>query len=112
MYLGYMGQTLDQYKESMRPMARVRVKSNLVIEKITEELDPEVTDEEYNEEIEKMAKAYSMEVDEIKNALGDTSDYLKDSIRARKTVEYLTEKAVKTEPKKDEESDKEEKTEE
>ena len=107
MYLGYMGQTLDQYKESMRPMARVRVKSNLVIEKITEELNPEVTDEEYNEEIEKMAKAYSMEVDEIKNALGDTSDYLKDSIRARKTVEYLTEKAVKTEPKKDEESDKE-----
>ena len=88
-------------------MARVRVKSNLVIEKITEELNPEVTDEEYNEEIEKMAKAYSMEVDEIKNALGDTSDYLKDSIRARKTVEYLTEKAVKTEPKKDEESDKE-----
>ena len=103
MYLNYIGQSMDEYKESMRPMARVRVKNNLVIEKITAELNPEVTDEEYNEEIEKMAKAYSMGVDEIKNALGDTSDYLKDSIKARKTVEYLAEKAVKTEPKKDEE---------
>ena len=103
MYLNYIGQSMDEYKESMRPMARVRVKNNLVIEKITAELNPEVTDDEYNEEIEKMAKAYSMGVDEIKNALGDTSDYLKDSIKARKTVEYLAEKAVKTEPKKDEE---------
>lgn len=106
MYLNYIGQSIDEFKESMRPMAKVRVKNNLVIEKITEELNPEVSDEEYNEEIEKMAKAYSMEVEEIKNALGDTSEYLKDSIRARKTVEYLTEKAVKTEPKKDEEADK------
>jgi len=106
MYLNYIGQSMDEYKESMRPMARVRVKNNLVIEKITEELNPEVSDEEYNEEIEKMAKAYSMGVDEIKNALGDTSDYLKDSIKARKTVEYLAEKAVKTEPKKEEESEK------
>ena len=106
MYLNYIGQSIDEFKESMRPMAKVRVKNNLVIEKITEELNPEVSDEEYNEEIEKMAKAYSMEVEEIKNALGDTSEYLKDSIRARKTVEYLTEKAIKTEPKKDEEADK------
>ena len=105
MYLNYVGQSMDEYKETMRPMARVRVKNNLVIEKITDELNPEVSDEEYNEELEKMAKAYSMEIDEIKNALGDTSEYIKDSIRARKTVEYLTEKAVKTEPKKEEEKE-------
>ena len=104
MYLKYMGQSINEYKESMRPMAKIRVKNNLVVEKITEELNPEVTDEEYNEELEKMAKAYSMDVEEIKNALGDTSEYIKDSIRGRKTVEYLAEKAVKTEPKKEEES--------
>ncbi|MBR2524273.1 MAG: trigger factor [Clostridiales bacterium] len=110
MYLSYIGQTLDQFKDSMKPMARVRVKNNLVIEKITEELNPEVSDDEYNEEIANMAKAYSMDVEEIKNALGDTSEYIKDSIKARKTVEYLTEKAVKTAPKNEEPA--EEKTEE
>ena len=106
MYLQYIGQDMAQFKESMRPMARVRVKNNLVIEKITEELNPEVTDEEYENEIAEMAKAYNMEVEDIKNALGDTSEYLKDSIKAKKTVEYLTEKAIKTEPKKDEAEDK------
>ncbi|MBP5261199.1 MAG: trigger factor [Clostridiales bacterium] len=99
MYLKYIGQSIEEFRESMRPMAKIRVKSNLVIEKITEEINPEVSDEEYNEEIEKMAKAYGMEVEEIKNALGDTSEYIKDSIKGRKTVEYLAEKAVKTEPK-------------
>ena len=106
MYLQYIGQDMAQFKESMRPMARVRVKNNLVIEKITEELNPEVTDEEYENEIAEMAKAYNMDVEEIKNALGDTSEYLKDSIKAKKTVEYLTEKAIKTEPKNDETEDK------
>ena len=106
MYLQYIGQDMAQFKESMRPMARVRVKNNLVIEKITEELNPEVTDEEYENEIAEMAKAYNMDVEEIKNALGDTSEYLKDSIKAKKTVEYLTEKAIKTEPKNDESEDK------
>jgi len=104
MYLKYIGQSLDEFKESMRPMAGIRVKNNLVVEAITEKLDPEVTDEEYNEEIEKMAKAYSMDVEEIKNALGDTSEYIKDSIRGRKAVEYITEKAVKTAPKNAEEA--------
>ncbi|SCW26316.1 trigger factor [Ruminococcaceae bacterium YRB3002] len=107
MYLQYIGQTMEQFREQMRPMAKVRVKSNLVIEKITEELDPQVTDEEYNEEVEKMAKAYGMQVEEIKSAIGDTSEYIRDSIRARKTVEYLAEKAVKTEPKPVEEPDEE-----
>ena len=106
MYLQYLGQDIQQFKESMRPMARVRVKNNLVIEKITEELKPEVSDEEYENEISEMAKAYNMDAEEIKNALGDTSEYIKDSIKARKTVEFLTEKAIKTEPKKDEAEDK------
>ena len=37
---------MDDFKKSLEPMARVRVKSSLVIEKITEKIDPEVTDEE------------------------------------------------------------------
>ncbi len=99
MYLGYIGQSMDEFKEGFKPMARVRVKSSLVVEKITEKLDPEVTDADIDEEIAEIAKSYNMDAEEVKKSLGDSTDFLKDSIKAKKTVEYLTSKAVKVAPK-------------
>ncbi|MCR4702138.1 MAG: trigger factor [Saccharofermentans sp.] len=99
MYLQYVGQSMEDFKKSLEPMARVRVKSSLVIEKITEKLDPEVTEEDYNEEIGTLANSYKIDVEEVKKQIGEDSEFLKDSIRARKTVEYLASKAVKVEPK-------------
>ena len=104
MYLQYVGQTMDDFKKSLEPMARVRVKSSLVIEKITEKFDPEVTDEEYNEELTTIANSYKMDLEEVKKSIGDDSSFIKDSIKARKTVEYLASKAVKVEPKPAEEA--------
>ncbi len=104
MYLQYVGQSMDDFKKSLEPMARVRVKSSLVIEKITEKLDPEVTEEDYNEELTSIANTYKIEVDEVKKSIGEDSAFIKDSIRARKTVEYLASKAVKVEPKAAEEA--------
>ena len=108
MYLQYVGQSMDEFKKSLEPMARVRVKSSLVIEKITEKLDPEVTEEDYNEELTSIANTYKIEVDEVKKSIGEDSAFIKDSIRARKTVEYLASKAVKVEPKAAEEAKTEE----
>jgi len=112
MYLQYVGQSMDDFKKSLEPMARVRVKSSLVIEKITEKLDPEVTAEEYDEELTTIANNYKIDVEEVKKSIGEDSAFIKDSIRARKTVEYLASKAVKVEPKPAEEAKEEEKTEE
>ncbi len=113
LYLQYTGQTMDDFKKGLEPMARVRVKSSLVIEKITEKINPEVTEEDYNEELDTIAKSYGLEIEKVKESIGEDSEYLKDSIRARKTVEYLASKAVKVEPKPaDEPAAEEEKTEE
>ncbi len=99
MYLKYVGQTMDEFKESMKPMAKVRVKSNLVLEAISKEMKVEATDDDYNNELETIAKAYNMKKEDVENAIGKNSEYLKESIITRKTVEALAEKAVKTEPK-------------
>lgn len=99
MYLQYVGQSMEDFKKSLEPMARVRVKSSLVIEKITEKIDPEVTEEDYNEELTSIANSYKIDVEEVKKSIGEDSAFLKDSIRARKTVEYLASKAIKVEPK-------------
>jgi len=99
MYLQYLGQSMEEFKKSLEPMARVRVKSSLVIEKITEILDPEVTDADYEEEIKTISEAYKIDVEQVKKSVGEDASFIKDSIRARKTVEYLASKAVKVEPK-------------
>ena len=99
LYLNYIGQSMEEFKESFKPMARVRVKSTLVIEKIAEKLDPEVTEEDIDAEIAEIAKSYNMEAEDVKKTLGDSGEFLKDSIKAKKTVEYLTSKAVKVAPK-------------
>jgi len=111
MYLQYVGQSMEDFKKSLEPMAKVRVKSSLVIEKITEKIDPEVTEEDYNEELTQIANNYKIDVEEVKKSIGDDSAFIKDSIRARKTVEYLASKAVKVAPK-EPETKEEEKTEE
>ena len=99
MYLQYLGQTMDEFKKSLEPMARVRVKSSLVIEKITEKLNPEVSDADYEEEIKTIADSYKIDVEKVKESIGEDASFIKDSIRARKTVEYLASKAKKVEPK-------------
>lgn len=99
MYLQYLGQSMEEFKKSLEPMARVRVKSSLVIEKITEVIDPEVTDADYEEEIKTISEAYKIDVEQVKKSVGEDSSFIKDSIRARKTVEYLASKAKKVEPK-------------
>lgn len=105
MYLQYIGQTMDQYKESLRPMAEIRVKNNLVIEAVANEIKMEATAEEYDAEVESMAKAYNMDKADIAKALGEDNPYIKENIVRRKTVEFLTDKAIKTEPKADAEAE-------
>ena len=99
MYLQYLGQSMDEFKKSLEPMARVRVKSSLVIEKITEKLNPEVSDADYEEELKTIADSYKIDIEKVKESIGEDASFIKDSIRARKTVEYLASKAKKVEPK-------------
>ena len=99
MYLQYLGQSMEEFKKSLEPMARVRVKSSLVIEKITEKLNPEVSDADYEEELKTIADSYKIDVEKVKESIGEDASFIKDSIRARKTVEYLASKAKKVEPK-------------
>lgn len=105
MYLQYTGQSMEDFKAGMKPMAQIRVKSNLVIEAVAKELKMEATSEEYEKELEDMAKAYNTDVDNLKKAFGEENPYIKESIISRKTVEYLADKAVKTEPKDEPASD-------
>jgi trigger factor len=71
MYLQYMGQTEESYKEQIRPQALKQIQSRLVLEEVAKSEDIEISDEKVDAEIEKMALSYGMEADRLKEYMGE-----------------------------------------
>ena len=65
-YLQYSGQTMEQFREGFRAQAESQVKTRLALEKIVALEKIEATEEELNQEFEKIAKNYGMEVEKVK----------------------------------------------
>ena len=70
-YLQYMGQTEDSYKEQIRPQALKQIQSRLVLEEVAKAEEIEISDEKVDAEIEKMAASYGMEADRLKEYMGE-----------------------------------------
>jgi trigger factor len=77
-YMQFSGMTMDKLNEQVRPEALSRIQSSLVLEQIAKEEKIEVTDEDIDAEISRMASAYGMEPDKLKEYMGENG---KDSIR-------------------------------
>lgn len=73
-YFQFTGLTADKLLEQMKPQAMQRIQSRLVLEKIVEVEKIEVTDEDYNKELEKMASTYQMELEKIKEFMGESEE--------------------------------------
>src|SRR5699024_7347807 len=69
--------------------AEARVKTNLTLEAIVDTEELEVTEEDIDKEIEKMAGMYNMEAEQIKGMLGGNTDMLKDDLKMQKAVNFL-----------------------
>ncbi len=71
-YMQFSGLTVDALMEQVRPEAVDRIKCSLVLEKIAEEEKIEVSEEEIEENIGKMAAGYGMEAEQLKGLMGDS----------------------------------------
>ena len=89
-YLQFSGMTVDQLKDQVRPEATTRIQSSLVLEQIAKEENIEVTDADIDAEVEKMAKAYGMEADKLKEYMGDAEkESMKKDIAITKAVDLI-----------------------
>lgn len=70
-YLEYMGSTVEQFKEQMRPSAERQVKAALALEKMAELENVEISDEEFDAKLVEMAEAYGMEADSLRKNIHD-----------------------------------------
>ena len=100
-YIQYTGATPQQFMESLKPEAETRIKNSLVLEAIVKAENIEVSDADFDAEIDRMASMYQMEADKIKDMLGDAEkDQIKSDLAATKAAELIASKAVEVAPKK------------
>ncbi|WP_444683980.1 trigger factor [Alkalicoccus luteus] len=111
------GMSLDMYyqfaqtdeegmKEQFKEDAQKRVRMNLTLEAVAAAENLEASEEDIEQELEKMAEMYQRPVDEIKQLLemqGGT-DMLKGDLQVRKAIEFLEENSKKVAPKEDAET--------
>jgi len=94
-YMKYTGTTMDSLVASVRPEAEKRLKENLVLEAIAKAEGVEASDEDVEKELENMAKMYGMELDQIKNAIGESEiKDIKANLLNTKALDLLVANAV------------------
>ena len=101
-YTKMIGGDLSSLRQSMRPMAEQTVRSDILLSEIDRAENLEVTDEEVEEELKKLAEQYQMELDKVKAAV-DTAA-VKSDLMGKKAAKIITDNAVAvapTEEKKD-----------
>ena len=100
-YLGFMGTTVDQFKEQVKPNALLQVKGTLALEEIAKLEKLEATDADIDEQLQKMADAYNMELAKVKEFMRDEDiEALKSDIKITKAMDFLVENATWTKAKK------------
>lgn len=103
-YMQFTGLTMDALAQQMRPEALKRIQNSLVLEAIAKAENIEVSDEKVNEEIEKMAAAYKMEADKLKELIGDAEkEQMKSDLAIQAAVDMITDAAVEVEAAKEDE---------
>ena len=93
---------LDQAKiqEQMRPQALKRIQSRLVLEKVAEVENIQISDEKFEEELKTMADMYKMEVEKLKELMGDAEkEQMKKDIAVQEAVTLVAESAKVVEKK-------------
>ncbi len=95
-YFMFTGLDLEKFKEQMRPGAQKRIESRLVLEAIVAAENFEVTDEEYEKELERIAEESKMELDKLKEYIGDDEygkNQIVEDLKIQKAVDLIVENA-------------------
>ena len=97
-YFQFTGQSMDKMMDDMKPQALKRIQTRLVLEKVAEAENIQPSEEEITEEIQKMADAYKMEADKIREAIGESGlEQMKKDMAVQKAVTVIADAAVEVE---------------
>ncbi|MDE6387446.1 MAG: trigger factor [Lachnospiraceae bacterium] len=93
-YFQFTGTNYQQMVEQVKPQAEERIKSRLVLEAIAKAEKIEATEEDYEKELETMAEVYQMELDKVKELMGEREKKnIMQDLAVRKAAEFVAENA-------------------
>ena len=99
-YMQFTGSDENMMREQVKPQAEIQIRNQLTLEKIAETENIQVSDEEVDQEIEKMAKAYNMEPDKMKEIIGDEEkENIRKDLADQKAMDLVADAAVEVEKK-------------
>ena len=95
-YMQYLGKNPDEFRDDIREEARKKVKTQMLVSAVADQEEIEVSEEELDAEIEKLAQQYGMEKDKLVEMLGmQNLAMIRGDLKARKAVDIMYENAVK-----------------
>ena len=94
-YFQFTGLNEEKMMEELKPQAEKRIRTRLVLEAIVAAENIEVSDERLDEELQKMADSDQMEVEKLKEFMGENEKkQMKEDIAVQDAVTLITEAAV------------------
>lgn len=94
-YFEFTGLDADRFFAQMRPQALKRIQSRLVLEAIAKAENIEVSDQEFEEELNKMASMYQMEIEKLKEFMGEAEkEQIRTDAAVQKAVDLVVAEAI------------------
>ena len=102
-YIKMVGQSLDEFKETMKPEAEKTVKNDLALEALVKSENVEVSDEEVEEEVNKVVEEYFKDdkdhMEKMREyMLNQNKEVVREDLKKRKAIDKLVEKVKFVEP--------------
>jgi trigger factor len=99
-YFQFTGMDANKFMETLKPQALKKINSRLVLEAVVKAENIEVSEEEVEAELTKLAETYKMEMDKVKELMGDREmEAIKMDLAVQKAVDFVTEQAKETKAK-------------
>ena len=94
-YMQMTGMTRETMLEQLKPQAERKIKSRLCMEAVAKAENITASEEDYEEEMKTMADAYQIEVDKVKEMMGEKErQSIMDDLAVRKAIEFVAQNAV------------------
>ena len=93
-YFQFTGMDVKKMHDQMKPEALKRIQNSLVLEAVANAENIEISDEKVDEEIAKMAEAYKMEVEKLKDLIGESEkDQMKKDLAVQAAADLIADAA-------------------
>lgn len=93
-YMQYTGMTLESLKEQTKPQAEKSIRTRLALEAVVKAEDIKVSEEAVEEELQKMADTYKMDIEKVKEVMGERElKQMKEDLAVQEAIDFLVAEA-------------------